>query len=403
MRKKASFFVLLFTISLASGCFSEPEEVKRYSWPENVDLGCTEGTNGTIICQEYLTGFQTPVKVLHHPVLEEIWIVDLNGKIHSWDNSNLNLVGNISDNISNCHNEQGLLGMDFTDNFSTSSTVLLSYIESGPCRTDYAASLVVAEGKIVNGTLDNSSLTVLYEVEQPYRNHNGGSLLSLGENLYLWGIGDGGSSLDPLGNGQNKSNMYGTISLFKHNGGSIEPVHYDENNELTYVLHYGLRNPWKFDVDSSGGLWIADVGQYCFEEVNFIPNWNHSSNFGWSITEGLHEFDADDDECKDEEHDLYQEANSNITLPVYEYDHSNGYCSISGGEYIDWRVDDLNNTYLFGDFCSGHVWIYSQDNQTSSVETVVETGLLLVGFGQGLDGEILLLTWSGSIYSLSFV
>ena len=67
--------------------------------------------------------------------------------------------------------------------------------------------------------------------------------MSVGDNLYLWGIGDGGSSRDPLGNGQNKSNMYGTISLFQHNGGSIEPVRYDENNNLTYVLHYGLRNP----------------------------------------------------------------------------------------------------------------------------------------------------------------
>lgn len=403
MRLKASFLVLLFVMSLLSGCFSEPEEEKRFSWPDNVDLGCTDGSTDSVVCQEYLTGFQTPVKVLQHPVLDEIWIIDLVGTIYSWDDSNLSLVGNISQNISNCHIEQGLLGMEFTDNFSTSNTILLSYIESGPCETGYAASLVVAEGKIVNGMLDNSSLNVLYEVEQPYRNHNGGSLLSVGDNLYLWGIGDGGSSLDPLGNGQNKSNMYGTISLFKHNGGSIEPVRYDENNNLTYVLHYGLRNPWKFDVDPSGGLWIADVGQYCFEEVNLIPSWNHSSNFGWSITEGLHNFDADDDECVNKVDDLYQESNSTITLPVHEYDHSSGNCSISGGEYIDWREDNLNNSYIFGDFCSGHVWMYGHNVGSSYVETVVDTSLLLVGFGQGLNGELLLLTWSGSIYSLTFV
>ena len=150
-------------------------------------------------------------------------------------------------------------------------------------------------------------------------------------------------------------------------------------------------------------MWIADVGQYCFEEVNLIPSWNHSSNFGWSITEGLHEFDGDDEECEDEEHDLYKESNTTITLPVHEYDHSNGNCSISGGEYIDWRVDDLNNSYIFGDFCSGHVWMYGHNVGSSYVETVADTNLLLVGFGQGLNDELLLLTWSGSIYSLSFV
>ena len=111
----------------------------------------------------------------------------------------------------------------------------------------------------------------------------------------------------------------------------------------------------------------------------------------------------DEDECVDQQDDLYQESNSTITLPVHEYDHSNGNCSISGGEYIDWREDDFNNTYIFGDFCSGNVWMYGHNGGSSYVETVADTSLLLVGFGQGLNDELLLLTWSGSIYSLAFV
>ena len=395
--------VALMSLVLASCCFTgclgeEEDPPSRFSWPESESTGCEVSSDVFLNCTEYVTGFTTPVKVLHHPVLDEIWIVDLSGHISSWDGQEKREIANLSESISTCHNEQGLLGMEFTDDFATTGMVLLSYIETGPCRTDYAANLTLAEATVINGTITEENLNVIFEIEQPFRNHNGGSIQGLGSNEYLWGIGDGGSSKDPLGNGQNRSNLFGSIVMFKHANHSIEPVLFDEDGNETFVLHYGLRNPWKFDVDASGGLWIADVGQYCFEEVNYIENYTHAANFGWSVTEGLHQFRASDENC---DVPLYEEENSSITLPIIEYDHNDGNCSVTGGEFVEWRKDSLNNSYVFGDFCSGLVWMTQPTVDGVGHQQVADTNLFLVGFGQGLNDELLLLTWTGEIYALT--
>lgn len=400
MKLKVAIVSLVLVFCFFTGCLGEEEEkpASRFSWPEGESTGCEVASEVFVECTEYVSGFTTPVKVLHHPVLQEIWIVDLSGHISSWDGQEKREIANLSESISTCHNEQGLLGMEFTDDFEATGMVLLSYIETGPCRTDYAANLTLAEATVINGTITEESLNVIFEIEQPFRNHNGGSIQGLGANEYLWGIGDGGSSKDPLENGQNQSNLFGSILMFKHANNSIEPVLYDEDGNETFVLHYGLRNPWKFDVDGFGGLWIADVGQYCFEEVNYIENYTHASNFGWSVTEGLHQFQATDEDC---DVPLYEDENSSITLPVIEYDHTDGNCSVTGGEFVEWRNDSLNNSYVFGDFCSGMVWMTQPTADGVEHQPVADTNLFLVGFGQGLNDELLLLTWTGEIYALT--
>ena len=113
-------------------------------------------------------------------------------------------------------------------------------------------------------------------------------MLNIGNNQFLWGLGDGGSGSDPDGNGQDSSTPLGSILLFSFIDGEIEPVIRDPVGD-PYVLHYGLRNPWRFDVDSHNRLWIADVGQNCWEEVNIVEI-DQTANFGWSEREGLHKF-----------------------------------------------------------------------------------------------------------------
>lgn len=382
-----------------SGCFggNEEEKVSRFSWPENVNVGCGIDPGSGFNCSLYLDGFQTPVKVLHSPSEEEVWIVDLSGEITAWNGNEHRQIANLSENVSTCHNEQGLLGMEFTDDFLSTGMVLLSYVEAGPCNSEHVASLILAEATLINGTISHHSLFTIHEIEQPYRNHNGGSIQSVGGNQYLWGIGDGGGSKDPFGHGQNRSNVYGSMILFEHTDRAIEPVVVDEQGNKTFVLHSGLRNPWKYDVDPSGGLWIADVGQYCFEEVNHIPKWNESANFGWSTTEGLHDFEADAEVCDAE---LFDNANSMITLPVMEYDHTGGNCSVTGGQYVDWVDEDFNDSYVFGDFCSGMIWALEESNNMYEQELIVDTDIFLVGFGRGLNDELLMLSWSGQIYAL---
>ena len=105
------------------------------------------------------------------------------------------------------------------------------------------------------GQLDVSTISILKEIDQPYRNHNGGYVLPVGDHQYLWGVGDGGGSDDPLQNGQNNSTPLGSILLFSYEQGQISPVMKNKTGDQ-YVLHSGLRNPWRFDIDSYNRLWM---------------------------------------------------------------------------------------------------------------------------------------------------
>ena len=162
---------------------------------------------------------------------------------------------------------------------------------------------------------------------------DGGGLLGIlnaGNGYYLWGVGDGGGSNDPDNNGQNESSPLSSIHYFKYDGTSISPVMFNSDGSSTYILHKGLRNPWKFDVDNENRLWIADVGQYCYEEVN-VGNLFDQSNFGWSTREGMHNYDPSDD-CTSPPSPL---DDNNLTDPVTEYPHYGGNCSIIGGFWVD--------------------------------------------------------------------
>ena len=206
--------------------------------------------------------------------------------------------------------------------------MLLSYIENGTCDGPNESNLILAEVIVENGTIDSNSIRVLREIEQPYRNHNGGHLMHIGNHQYLWGVGDGGSAMDPYGHGQNKSTPLGAIHLMQYENGSIEPVLQDTDGD-PYILHHGLRNPWRFDVDPLNQIWIADVGQYCYEEINVVPLMD-PSNFGWVLREGMHQFD-DNRGCFDE----ITPAPEGIVDPVLEYGHQGGNCSVTGGFWMD--------------------------------------------------------------------
>ena len=173
--------------------------------------------------------------------------------------------------------------MDFTDDYQNTGRVLLVYNENNTCESAKDSNVVLSHAKIVDGQLDMNSLEVLIEVNKTNRNHNGGNVLSIGNNRYVWSIGDGGGSFDPNDNGQNQSSPLGTIQLVHYENETIVPV--NDTNEGSYTLHYGLRNPWRIDVDPTGNLWIADVGQHCYEEVNLVPIMQ-SSNFGWAERKG---------------------------------------------------------------------------------------------------------------------
>ena len=396
MKLKSILLILIFTTSLLSGCFGEEEEEIGFTWPDNVEITCAVPEESNLSCEYYLGGFNTPINSIKHPNQQQIWIADLTGEIYSWDGETKELKGNLSSLISNCHNEQGLLGFSFLNSTDNIEKILISYTENLSCSGEEGvASLVLSELEIIDGVIDLDSIKILRTIEQPYRNHNGGSILALGNDQFLWSVGDGGGSEDPDGNGQNMSSHLGTIQYFQYIDSSVEPILNSSGNETDFILHYGLRNPWKFDVDNQGRIWIADVGQYCYEEVNMV-NLIDNSNFGWAIREGMHDFDGERT-CNHPN----TEPPEGITDPILEYSHENGNCSITGGYWMDWGPESMRDSYLFGDFCSGNIWLAKEVDNNWIIEDLTNVGTMIVGFGKGINDELLIFSWAGTIYHIS--
>ena len=385
--------LLICSILLSSmGCLSNDDD--GFDWPDPTNFECSMAFE-ELKCTDYIQGTETPHHSVINPLNGEVWIVYLNGFVKSWDGEDLNWVADLSEIVNRCHMEQGLLGLELESNFENTKTVLVSFIEEGRCEGANQSDLILASLQLNEyGLLDLDSLTVLKRISQPYRNHNGGHLLNTGDNKFLWGIGDGGSAHDPLLNGQNSSNPLGSIYYFSYANNTIAPVMEDQGGD-PFVLHYGVRNPWRFDLDPNGGLWIADVGQACWEEVNLV-NLTERANLGWSDREGFHEFDQSGI-CENTDSDNIGE----YVDPLLAYAHENGNCSITGGYWMDWGPDSLRGGYLYGDFCSGSMWVIREESGTWIEHYVGASGGMIVGFGQSGDGNLVVFHWMGDSVVIS--
>jgi glucose/arabinose dehydrogenase len=217
--------------------------------------------------------------------------------------------------------EQGLLSVAFHPKYRTNHRFYVDY-------TDVNGDTRVMEYKS-NGTVATRRLRQLLFVDQPYPNHNGGQLQFGPDGLLYVGMGDGGSGGDPQNNGQTLSSRLGKLLTINVNSRSVSVA----------VAGYGLRNPWRFSFDKAGNLYLADVGQDEWEEIDYTPrNSPGLENYGWNVYEGTHVY-SQDKTPNDAGH---------LVMPVAEYSHSLG-CSVTGG-YV-W-----NGRYYYGDFCSGIVW-----------------------------------------------
>ena len=248
-----------------------------------------------------------------------------------------------------CCGEQGLLSVAFPPGFAVKGYFYVNYTRAPDGAT------VVARYRVSSGdanAADPATEEVVLTIPQPFANHNGGQLaFGPDNNLYI-GMGDGGSGGDPLNNGQSPGTLLGKLLRIDVESGAVpygvpagNPF-VDHASFLPEIWALGVRNPWRFSFDRlTGDLYIADVGQGAFEEVDFQPAGSPGGqNYGWNIMEGAGCFNGV--ACNP----------AGLTLPVATYDHSQG-CSITGGTvYRGADFPDLQGIYFYGDFCSGRIW-----------------------------------------------
>jgi glucose/arabinose dehydrogenase len=288
--------------------------------------------------------------------------------------------------------EQGLLGLALHPDWPDTLRAFVHY-------SDRDGDTVLAElgGSIAGAVprLDPDSERVLLRVDQPFSNHNGGQL-RFGPDGYLWlGLGDGGSGGDPLDQGQDPGTLLGGILRLDVSEPGTYRVPPDnpfvDGGGAPEVHFYGLRNPWRFSFDRlTGELWIADVGQNAFEEINRVdPVADAGGNLGWNVMEASHCYA--DQNC----------SSDGLILPVSEYGRELG-CSVTGGYvYRGSALPDLGGWYLFADYCTGTIFgVRSDVDELTPPRQLLDTDAAVSSFGEGPDGELYLADLGGAVYRI---
>jgi len=285
--------------------------------------------------------------------------------------------------------ERGLLSIAFHPQYQDNGLFFVSY-------TDRAGNNRIERFRVSADpdAADPSSGQLILSVDQPFANHNGGLIL-FGPDGYLYaGLGDGGSGGDPLGHGQNRNTLLGALLRLDVDG--AEPYGIPPGNPFANgggrpeLWAIGLRNPWRFAFDG-GTLFVADVGQNQWEEINAAPAAAAGVNYGWKVMEGTHCFQGTG--C----------SQGGLTLPVHEYPHAQG-CSVTGGMvYRGTAIPSAQGHYFYSDFCAG--WLRSfrlVDGEAGDHrEWPVGTLSQVTSFGTDAAGELYILTGNGQVRRLA--
>jgi glucose/arabinose dehydrogenase len=348
---------------------------------------------GSLSLQLVASGLTNPVFVTHAPGDgSRLFMIERGGRIKILRGGSvlprafLDIAGRVQEG-----GEQGLLSVAFHPDYAQNGEIFVYY-------TNLAGDSHLSRIRVSPDPDSANPATeeVLLVVNQPYANHNGG-LVTFGPDGMLYiGLGDGGSGGDPLGNGQDSTTLLGSILRIDVDGGAPYAIPNDNpfvNDAAARkeIWAYGLRNPWRFSFDrATGDLYIGDVGQNAWEEIDVVPAGTGGVNLGWNVMEGLHCYNAAT--CNE----------SGLTLPVVEYPHAGG-CSVTGGYvYRGAAVPSLHGRYFYADYCQG--WIRSFRYESGRATDVrdhtadIGTRSLISSFGEDADGEIYVVTLDGGIY-----
>lgn len=336
------------------------------------------------------TGYNSPILLTHAgDGSNRLFVVEQPGAIQIMGQTTPFL--DIRDRVGDEGNEQGLLGLAFHPDYEENGYFYVNY-------TDTNGDTVIARYSVSTDDptrADPATALTLLHVRQPYPNHNGGHL-AFGPDGYLYiALGDGGSAGDPEDNAQNSFTLLGKLLRIDIN---TEPYEIPAENPFTNgdglgeIWAYGLRNPWRFTFDRvTGDLYIGDVGQGEWEEIDFLPAGTPGGvNFGWDYFEGTHPFEGNPPDGLP------------LTSPVWEYSHATGTCSVTGGVvYRGPTLPPWNGVYLYGDYCSGQIWGLLRDASGLWQNTLLyETGVSITSLGEDEAGEVYLVARQGEIYQL---
>lgn len=347
--------------------------------------------DGQIVLEPVLSGLAGPVYVTSaHDAGSRLFIVEQEGRIKvlGAGTQSPTVFLDISARVL-AGGERGLLGLAFHPQFRINRRFFVDYTRA----TDGATVIAEYQASSANPNIAQTEEKVLLVISQPFANHNGG-MIEFGPDGFLYiGMGDGGSANDPGNRAQDINNLLGKILRIDvdHANGSV-PYSSPPGNPFfgsipgrDEIFAIGMRNPWRFSFDRlTGDLYVGDVGQNMWEEIDIVKA---GSNMGWRVMEATHCNPSLGGACD----------SAGLTLPIAEYTHSGGRCSVTGGYvYRGSQGTFPPGTYLYADFCSGEIFTLMNGQQS----LLLDTGLSISSFGEDEAGEIYVVNLGGTIHRI---
>ncbi len=341
--------------------------------------------------------FDRPVELTHaNDGTDRVFVVEQRGVIHVFPNrqdaDTADDFLDIREVVLREGNEEGLLGLAFHPSFKQNGEFFVYY-------STRPRSSVISRFKVSKSNpnrADRQSEEKLLQIDQPYENHNGGSL-RFGPDGYLYiGLGDGGLRDDPHNHGQNLATLLGSIlriDVDRRDAGLPYAVPKDNpfvgrSDARGEIWAYGFRNVWRLAFDpKTGQLWAGDVGQDRFEEINLIKR---GGNYGWNIREGMHDFQPPT-----------AARPQSLIDPVVEYSRGEGQSVTGGLVYRGPTLTNYDGAYFYGDYLSGNVWaLRFEQGKLLENRQVARTDLEIAAFGEDQHYEMYLCAFDGFIYRL---